>query len=197
MIKYRKFIALTSTVVMLAIPFSSVFSQEICSMYYTQYGFAHNQPVLDYGLGAQQVRQICNLHRHAMVPVYCQIGLNNAKAFTGDFGGQKYIVYDPVFLGRIFNQYGSDAALAILAHECGHIITGINVQGNFADWSDEARADHFAGWTLARLHAGRHAIEMWLVSEAAMPDYRHPDGRTRAQVIEQGYILGGGQPFGN
>ena len=195
-------IKIANIVVLTALVCASAFAQwgfgrtEVCSMFSTPGANPQNPPVLDIGFGARQVRRIFDLHGARMVPVYTQTGLNNAMAYTGGPEGP-FIVYDPKLLNRVFEEYGADASLAILAHECGHIITGVRVPGMIADWTDEARADYFAGWTLGKLGGGRRAIQKWLATEAAMPDYRHPDGMTRLQIIEQGFVQGGGLPFSN
>ncbi len=172
---------------------SAMSQSALCSLH-DYHGSAYSPTMVDNGLAFRQVTKICRLYRRKTIPVYMQYGIENAYAYSNSYG-QEYIVYDPNFFNRVSNQYGSAASLGILAHEAGHIIVGVRVPGMIADWSDEARADYFAGYTLAKLGVSPRAIQNMMRIENFYPSYRHPDGYTRATIIEEGYIAGGGSSF--
>tara|TARA_R110002096_G_scaffold362892_1_gene556021 strand:+ start:1121 stop:1705 length:585 start_codon:yes stop_codon:yes gene_type:complete len=158
-------------------------------------GFAQEPAHPDRGAAFQEVVAICRVHGAAPIPVFSQRGVNNALAFPPVLNRTGYIVFDPDFFNGIVARHGRAATVGILAHEVGHILTGIRVPNMIADWSDEARADYFAGYTLARMNISRRGVQSWLATEGFFPSHRHPDGFTRIQIVENGYIAGGGNPF--
>ncbi len=152
--------------------------------------------LVDGGLALGQVQTICRQWNIPMIPIYRQEGLRNAVAYTPSPSmPQGFIVFDPSFFNALCQRHGRETGMGILAHEVGHIATGIRVPPMIADWSDEARADHFAGATLARLRVSRAAVKRAFLSDFFAPDHRHPDGVTRVRTLEQGYVWGGGSPF--
>jgi hypothetical protein len=154
-------------------------------------------PILeDRGLAVSQVAAICRAWNQPMIPVYRQHGLRNAMALTRSPSlPHGAIIYDPDLLNDITKRHGNAAGFGILSHEVGHVATGVRVPPHFADWSDEARADFFAGVTLARLRVSRTDTMRVFMTDFFTPSHRHPDGFTRIAVLEQGYTWGGGSPF--
>lgn len=143
---------------------------------------------IDRGTGAEVVEDICRAWGIPPIPVYIDPGSRNAYASTAG-----YITYDPIWFGEMKRRYGFHAPVGVLAHEVGHIALGIRVPNWIQDWSDEARADFFAGYSLAKLRADPRSIQAWLSTEGRMADHRHPDGMTRIAVVREGYKKGGGR----
>ena len=84
--------------------------------------------------------------------------------------------------------------MTLLAHEVGHIVTGATpLPPGVVNWSDESRADHFAGWTVARL--GFNPIQLargqrMFREQFAASSNRHPDGLTRSSLLDLGFRTG-------
>lgn len=154
-----------------------------------------NPPQPDFqGLGAQQVNLIAHLAGWPVrINVFTQPGVQNAMA-TGNtpWFGDEVVIYDPIFMEGLRQRYGPSAPFGVLAHEVGHIVRGVLVPGWMPDWSDEMRADHFAGFVLARHGLDLQPLQRCIMELMARPGYRHPDGRTRTAVVRGGYIEGGG-----
>ncbi|MFZ5908961.1 MAG: hypothetical protein ACOYYU_02980 [Chloroflexota bacterium] len=143
---------------------------------------------------ARVVNRIAQLAGHPPVVVYAWPGIGNAYAAPGlpQYGDEE-IFYDPLWFQNIMRMYGEPAVIGVLAHEIGHIVTGIQVPPIFPSWTDEMTADYFAGVTLARMRQPRNPVKLFIVQQLWMPGPRYPDGMTRAQIVELGYVNAGGK----
>jgi hypothetical protein len=108
--------------------------------------------------------------------------------------GQAKVVYQPQFMQQIEQAYGESAAFGILAHETGHVIDGRRkVSWMLDSWSQELRADAWAGCALARAGLSISETRAALRAIAQYPSPSHPAWDRRLPALEVGYSQCGGR----
>ena len=130
--------------------------------------------------------------------------LNNAVAAS--YKGQRYILYDKVFMESLTvgrNKYWSN--MFILAHEVGHHINGhsldiilyqndvINPKSLSTIRSQELEADEFAGFVLAKLGATFNQTSKVLLNIPKISndyDSTHPSTDKRIRAVKNGWERG-------
>ena len=140
----------------------------------------------DTGAGAELVARLTQAFGMPDIDVYLAEGTGNAFCIPGSLlHGDEVIAYDPQLLRQIGGQFGPEAALGVLAHEVGHGWFGDQVPNWMFDWSDERRADYFAGRALARLGLDCEPLQDFLRGTVA--GWQHPHGELRVFDVAQGY----------
>lgn len=130
--------------------------------------------------------------------------INNAVAAS--YKGQRYILYDKVFMESLTvgrNKYWSN--MFILAHEVGHHINGhsldiilyqndvINPKSLSTRRSQELEADEFAGFVLAKLGATFNQTSKVLLNIPKISndyDSTHPSTDKRIRAVKNGWERG-------
>ena len=130
--------------------------------------------------------------------------INNAVAAS--YKGQRYILYDKVFMESLTvgrNKYWSN--MFILAHEVGHHINGhsldiilyqndvINPKSLSTRRSQELEADEFAGFVLAKLGATFNQTSKVLLNIPKISndyDSTHPSRDKRIRAVKNGWERG-------
>ena len=115
----------------------------------------------------------------------------NAMMIAGS-GGAK-IVYAPQFFTVVYEKYGEGAILAVIAHLAGHAIeTTAPAAWMKNSWTQELRADAWAGCALAKAGLGSSGLEAALKAVRMYPSPSHPSWPLRIPALRLGYTHCGG-----
>ncbi len=111
---------------------------------------------------------------------------------AGIYSASGKLVYNPLFLADVINQYGKDALVGILAHEVGHrmvylLLTqkGIHV----TSWENEFCADYIAGLLMRLGQCSSEGMCRFYREMCAKESKTHPPGQKRANVFLDGYRM--------
>ncbi len=168
----------------------SILNAQMCAMHG---GMAPptSRALPDHGAAQQEVAAICANWGAQPIPVFQQHGIQNAFAARDG-----YIIYDPAFFNQIVLRFGRSATIIFLAHECGHIlrpnVAGAN-PGVPPQWSEEWKADFFAGQTAFRMGIDPRGFAALLTNFP--PSWSHPNSYSRSVAIHQGWVAAGGRPL--
>lgn len=113
--------------------------------------------------------------------------ISNAAAVN--YGGKRFILYDPAFMNRIQNATQTDwAAISILAHEIGHHLNGHTTMAKGGNPALELEADEFSGFVLRKMGATLEESQkaMKLISNERGSS-THPKRSLRLSAIARGY----------
>jgi hypothetical protein len=124
--------------------------------------------------------------------------INNALALT--YKGERFILYDKDFIGKISKATNDWSGKFILAHEVGHHINGhtrdfliaslVDGLTNEKQREEELEADEFAGFIVAKLGASyNQASELMDVISSVKDDKysTHPNKFKRLEAIKRGF----------
>src|SRR5579863_2680042 len=107
--------------------------------------------------------------------------------------GDAKIVYSPQFFTVAYDKYGEGAILAVLAHEYGHAMGETTpVAWVKPAWSQELRADAWAGCALAKMDLSEANLAAALKAVSTYPAPSHPAWDLRLPVWRIGYAQCGG-----
>ncbi|UOQ81559.1 membrane-binding protein [Hymenobacter sp. 5414T-23] len=113
--------------------------------------------------------------------------VQNAAAVV--YGGKRYLLYNPQFVGAVNRAGRTDwAGISILAHEMGHHLNGHTLKPGGSNPTDELEADEFSGFVLRKMGASMAQAQaaMAIVSDdEASPT--HPGRSTRLTAIGEGW----------
>lgn len=112
--------------------------------------------------------------------------ISNAAAVN--YGGKRYILYDPNFMDKIQNAAQTDwAGISILAHEIGHHLNGHTMLRG-GNPTLELEADEFSGFVLRKMGASLEDAQkaMALISNERGSS-THPGKSARLAAIADGY----------
>ncbi|WP_141106400.1 M48 family metalloprotease [Hymenobacter gelipurpurascens] len=113
--------------------------------------------------------------------------VQNAAAVV--YGGKRYLLYNPQFVGAVNRAGRTDwAGISILAHEMGHHLNGHTLKPGGSNPTDELEADEFSGFVLRKMGASMAQAQaaMAIVSDdEASPT--HPGRSTRLTSIGEGW----------
>jgi hypothetical protein len=112
--------------------------------------------------------------------------ISNAAAVN--YGGKRYILYDPNFMDKIQNAAQTDwAGISILAHEIGHHLNGHTMMRG-GNPTLELEADEFSGFVLRKMGASLEDAQkaMALISNERGSS-THPARSARLAAIADGY----------
>ena len=75
--------------------------------------------------------------------------------------GQAKLVYSPQFLAMVYDSFGDNGIMALIAHELGHALDAtLGATWIKSSWTPEQRADAWAGCVLARMNSGTRAFDV-------------------------------------
>jgi hypothetical protein len=108
-------------------------------------------------------------------------------------GGIGKLVYSPQFFATVFDSFGDDGILAIIAHEVAHPLDETMGAAWVKDsWPAEVRADSWAGCAIARLGLSPSGLRAALAALAKYPSAAHPGWNVRLPALREGYTHCGG-----
>jgi hypothetical protein len=113
---------------------------------------------------------------------------NISNAAAVNYGGKRYILYDPTFMDKIQNAAKTDwAGISILAHEIGHHLNGHTLLRG-GNPTLELEADEFSGFVLRKMGASLEDAQkaMALISNERGSS-THPGRSARLAAIAEGY----------
>jgi len=114
---------------------------------------------------------------------------NTENCFAATRNGERLIVYDPDFIGKLSDATRTDwAAMSILAHEIGHHLQGHTIKSGGSEHEKELEADEFAGFVMYQL--GATLKEAQSAISTLTTEYTtstHPARGQRLKAIERGY----------
>ena len=126
---------------------------------------------------------------------------NAMLVVTGD---QAKFVYAPQFFAAVYDRYGDGAIIALIAHLYGHALAEtIAVPWMKTDWTEELRADAWAGCALAGSDLNSNDLADALTAVSKYPPVSHSGGQTswalRLPAVRLGYVhcMGDGSKFDN
>ena len=115
---------------------------------------------------------------------------NTDNCFATVLKGQRFLVYDGAFMGKIVEETETDwSAISIMAHEIGHHLQGHTIDGRGGQPIKEIEADKFSGFVLHQLGA---SLDESVVAVQALGDERatptHPAKPARVDAIRKGWL---------
>jgi hypothetical protein len=113
--------------------------------------------------------------------------VDNAAAVI--YSGQRYVLYNPVFIRQVKNAVKTDwAGISILAHEVGHHLNGHTLLRSGSTPAIELEADEFSGFVLRKMGASLSESQavMRLISNER-GSKTHPQRSKRLASIEKGW----------
>lgn len=112
--------------------------------------------------------------------------ISNAAAVN--YGGKRYILYDPNFMDKIQNAAQTDwAGISILAHEIGHHLNGHTMLRGGSPVL-ELEADEFSGFVLRKMGASlEDAQKAMSIISNERGSSTHPGKSARLAAIADGY----------
>lgn len=114
--------------------------------------------------------------------------ISNAAAVN--YGGKRYILYDPDFMNKIQTAAKTDwAAISILAHEIAHHLNGHTMLSRGSSHpSLELEADEFSGFVLRKMGASLSDAQMAMkIMSEDTESSTHPGRKSRMIAIAKGY----------
>jgi len=117
---------------------------------------------------------------------------NIANAAAVLFDGERYILYNPVFISQLTHTTGSYwSAVSVLAHEIGHHVAGHVLDSAGSQPLQELEADEFSGYILSRMGAPLELAQS-AMRVLAKPDNSttHPSRWQRLHAIARGWFAG-------
>lgn len=114
--------------------------------------------------------------------------ISNAAAVN--YGGKRYILYDPDFMNKIQTAAKTDwAAISILAHEIGHHLNGHTMLSQGSNHPTlELEADEFSGFVLRKMGASLSDAQMAMkILSEDKNSPTHPGRSSRLTAIAKGY----------
>ena len=111
----------------------------------------------------------------------------NAAAVV--YQGKRYILYNPSFIAAMNKAAGTRwAAIAVLAHEIGHHLSGHTLDGKGSVPAIELEADEFSGFALRKMGASleESQIAMRIIANARATA-THPGRNDRLMAIADGW----------
>ncbi len=107
--------------------------------------------------------------------------------------GDGKLVYSPQFLSMVYDGFGDDGIVALIAHEIGHALDATLGAKFIRDsWAPELRADAWAGCVLANINAGASGLQSSLAALQKYPPASATPWPARAPALRTGYTQCGG-----
>ncbi|MEQ1672630.1 MAG: hypothetical protein ABL893_17390 [Hyphomicrobium sp.] len=132
-------------------------------------------------------------------------GLKNALSIACPSAQQQdfRIFYDPDLMAELdVRSNNKFVTIGFFAHEVGHFVELMELKsfpagpirfGFNMPWVQELRADHHAGFVLAKMGATYKDVQAWQRLMFAGPSFSHPDAIRRIDEMLKGYSEGGGK----
>jgi hypothetical protein len=116
-------------------------------------------------------------------------------AYATTVEGQQYIGVDPKCVGRLVDadSYQSRAE-GILCHELAHLLSGHTTNRKMDNPIDEAAADEWSGWAMARIGATLYQAQTYAREFADVPSLTHPRRAARLEAIKRGWMRSQHEP---
>jgi hypothetical protein len=116
-------------------------------------------------------------------------------AYSTTVEGQQYIGVDPKCVGRLVNADTYQArAEGILCHEVAHLLSGHTTSGKMDNPIDEAAADEWSGWAMARIGASLYQAQTYAREFEDVPSLTHPRRAARLEAIKRGWTRSQHEP---
>src|ERR1700678_4115597 len=123
------------------------------------------------------------IYRNATAP-------NAMLVVTAD---QAKFVYAPRFFTAVYDKYGDGAIVAIIAHEYGHALAEIlPTSWMKSDWTEELRADAWAGCALAKTDLSSNDLAEALTAVSKYPPPADSNWSLREPALRLGFRHCGG-----
>jgi hypothetical protein len=107
--------------------------------------------------------------------------------------GDAKLVYSPQFLGAVYNGFGDDGVVALIAHELGHALdSSFGAPWINNAWTPEVRADAWAGCILAKFNFAAGGLHQALAALAQFPPPSQTAWKIRVPAVRTGYTHCGG-----
>lgn len=174
-------------VVLLFLAYTSQ-SQSVCSYRVINAAAIGNDPITAEEEGHLIIEKII---RMAGLPPTIKIQpANIANASAVIFDGQRYILYNPVFISQLTHTTGSYwSAVSVLAHEIGHHISGHVLDSTGSQPMQELEADEFSGFVLSRMGAPLQSAQAAMRALAKTETTAtHPSRWQRLNAIARGWL---------
>ena len=106
---------------------------------------------------------------------------------------QAKFVYAPQFFAAVYDKYGDGAIIAIIAHEYGHALAEtLPAPWMKSDWTEELRADAWAGCALAKSNLSANDMAEALTAMSKYPPATDSNWSLREPALRLGYTHCGG-----
>jgi len=116
-------------------------------------------------------------------------------AYATTVEGQQYIGIDPGCVGRLVNADTYQArAEGILCHEIAHLLSGHTTSRKMDNPIDEAAADEWSGWAMARIGATLYQAQTYARELPDVISRTHPRRPARLEAIKRGWTRSQHEP---
>lgn len=114
---------------------------------------------------------------------------NIGNAAAVNYGGKRYILYNPNFFAELTKATGNKwAAVSVLAHEIGHHLDGHTVSQSSNPQQAELEADEFSGFVLRKMGASVEDAQVAMkTASSARGSATHPGKDARLLAIADGW----------
>lgn len=123
--------------------------------------------------------------------------IQNAAAVIADYGmpnAKRLVLYNELWVQDYLRSTGEEywSGVALLAHECGHHLSGHTLDGQGSKPPKELQADSFAGFIVARLGGTREQALALFNTFPVEASETHPSRSDRLQAVAVGWRNAGG-----
>lgn len=115
----------------------------------------------------------------------------SSSAIAEILGTDRYIIYDREYMSSVGRApYNTWPAFAVIAHEIGHHLCGHTLKTDGSRPPLELEADHFAGFSLARMGAPLpDALQFWSSIIPDVSSATHPPRQERVDAVNSGWVV--------